>query len=91
MFLCYLCSLFVQSGEGVVFAVVPLIKRRLTGQIADMAGTYGNVGAVSFLTVYSFVEPPTLFLVIAGAAIVILLAVMFLDEPKGSMVEVLIK
>jgi MFS transporter, NNP family, nitrate/nitrite transporter len=83
------CSFFVQSGEGAVFAVVPLVQRRLTGQIAGMAGAYGNVGAVCFLTVFSFVTPHTFFLVIAGAAIVTLLAVMFLDEPQGSMAEVL--
>jgi MFS transporter, NNP family, nitrate/nitrite transporter len=83
------CSFFVQSGEGAVFAVVPLVQRRLTGQIAGMAGAYGNVGAVCFLTVLSFVTPQIFFLVIAGAAIVTLLAVMFLDEPQGSMVEVL--
>ncbi len=83
------CSFFVQSGEGAVFAMVPLIQRRLTGQIAGMAGAYGNVGAVSFLTVLSFVTPQIFFMVIAGASIATLLAVMFLDEPEGSMVEVL--
>ncbi len=50
------CSFFVQAGEGAVFAVVPLIKRRLTGQIAGMTGAYGNVGAVFYLTVLSLVE-----------------------------------
>ena len=49
------CSFFVQAGEGAVFAMVPLIKRRVTGQIAGMVGAYGNVGAVLFLTVLSFV------------------------------------
>ena len=83
------CSFFVQSGEGAVFAVVPLVQRRLTGQIAGMAGAYGNVGAVCFLTVLSFVTPQVFFLVIAGAAIVTLLAVIFMDEPQGTMTEVL--
>ena len=83
------CSFFVQSGEGAVFAVVPLVQRRLTGQIAGMAGAYGNVGAVCFLTVLSFVTPQVFFLVIAGAAIITLIAVMFLDEPQGTMTEVL--
>lgn len=85
-----LCSFFVQSGEGAVFALVPLVKRRLTGQIAGMAGAYGNVGAVSFLTVLSFVSPQAFFLTIAGAAAVALLAVtIFLEEPEGQMAEVL--
>jgi len=83
------CSFFVQAGEGAVFAVVPLVKRRLTGQVAGMAGAYGNVGAVVFLTVLSLVSPQTFFLVIACAAIVTLIAVQFMDEPKGAMAEVL--
>src|SRR5690606_2172888 len=28
------CSFFVQAGEGAVFAMVPLVKRRMPGQIA---------------------------------------------------------
>ncbi len=84
------CSFFVQSGEGAVFAMVPLVKRRLTGQVAGMAGAYGNVGAVTFLTVLSFVTPQIFFLVIAGAAVVTLAAVaLLLEEPKGHMHEVL--
>jgi len=84
------CSFFVQSGEGAVFAIVPLIKRRLTGQIAGMAGAYGNVGAVTFLTVLSFVSPQIFFMVIGGAAIAIFIIVaIFMDEPKGHMAEVL--
>ena len=84
------CSFFVQAGEGAVFAMVPIIKRRMTGQIAGMVGAYGNVGAVLFLTVLSFVTPQIFFLTIAGAAIVTLIAVfLFLDEPDGQIVEVL--
>lgn len=84
------CSFFVQSGEGAVFAMVPLVKRRLTGQVAGMAGAYGNVGAVLFLTVLSFVSPQMFFLVIASAALVILaLVATWLDEPRGHMAEVL--
>ncbi len=85
-----LCSFFVQAGEGAVFAMVPLVKRRLTGQVAGMAGAYGNVGAVLFLTVLSFVSPQVFFLVIAGAALVAIVAVaLFLEEPSGQMAEVL--
>jgi NNP family nitrate/nitrite transporter-like MFS transporter len=84
-----LCSFFVQSGEGAVFAIVPLVKRRLTGQVAGMAGAYGNVGAVSFLTVLSFVSPQLFFITIAAAAVVALTAVVFfLEEPEGQMAEV---
>lgn len=83
------CSFFVQAGEGAVFAVVPLVQRRLTGQVAGMAGAYGNVGAVTFLTVLSLVSAQTFFLVIAATAVVTLIAVQFMDEPKGQMAEVL--
>jgi NNP family nitrate/nitrite transporter-like MFS transporter len=84
------CSFFVMAGEGAVFAVVPLIKRRMTGQIAGMTGAYGNVGAVIFLTVLSFVPANQFFLVIGGSALIVMVLVgLFLDEPKGQMAEVL--
>jgi NNP family nitrate/nitrite transporter-like MFS transporter len=83
-----LCSFFVQSGEGAVFAAVPLIKRRLTGQIAGMTGAYGNVGAVTYLTIYSFVDTQTFFLVIAGTAVVGFIALQFMQEPSGEIAEV---
>ena len=82
------CSFFVQAGEGAVFAIVPLVKRRMTGQIAGMAGAYGNVGAVTYLTILSFVDYSTFFMVIAASAGVIFFATMFLNEPKGHMAEV---
>ncbi|MFV1972531.1 MAG: MFS transporter, partial [Thiohalobacterales bacterium] len=83
------CSFFVGSGAGGVFAVVPLIRRRLTGQIAGVVGAYGNIGAVLFLTVLSFVSAQEFFMVIAGAVAITVIAVMFLEEPEGHMVEVL--
>ncbi|MCP3863834.1 MULTISPECIES: NarK family nitrate/nitrite MFS transporter [Marisediminitalea] len=82
------CSFFVQSGEGAVFAVVPLIKRRMTGQIAGMTGAYGNVGAVTFLTILSFVNYSTFFYVIAATALVGLFTLIFMDEPRGQIAEV---
>ncbi len=83
------CSFFVGSGAGGVFAVVPLIRRRLTGQIAGVVGAYGNIGAVLFLTVLSFVSAQVFFLVIAGTVAATVFAVMFLEEPEGHMAEVL--
>lgn len=83
------CSFFVQAGEGAVFAVVPLIKRRMTGQIAGMAGAYGNVGAVTYLTVLSFVEYSTFFWVIGASALVLFCIVFFMRDPKGQISEVL--
>ena len=82
------CSFFVQAGEGAVFAIVPLVKRSMTGQIAGMTGAYGNVGAVIFLTVLSFVSASNFFLVIAACAGVIFVAVQFMEEPQGHTAEV---
>ncbi|WP_418357072.1 MULTISPECIES: NarK family nitrate/nitrite MFS transporter [Shewanella] len=82
------CSFFVQGGEGAVFAAVPLIKRRLTGQIAGMTGAYGNVGAVFFLTVYSMVSTQTFFYVIAVSAVFGFVTLFFMNEPKGHIAEV---
>ncbi|WP_394205041.1 NarK family nitrate/nitrite MFS transporter [Shewanella waksmanii] len=82
------CSFFVQSGEGAVFATVPLIKRRMTGQIAGMTGAYGNVGAVCYLTVLSFVDYSTFFYVISATAVLGFLILLFMEEPKGQIAEV---
>ena len=86
--LCMACSCFVSAGCGAVYAIVPLIKRRMTGQIAGMVGAYGNVGGVVFLTVLSFVVPSVFFLVMTAVAVVVFAAVQLIDEPKGHMAEV---
>lgn len=82
------CAFFVQAGEGAVFATVPLIKRRLTGQIAGMTGAYGNVGAVIYLLILTFVDYSTFFMVIGAAAFVGFIALFFMEEPKGHITEV---
>lgn len=85
-----IAGIFSQAGSGAVFAMVPLIQRRLTGQIAGMVGAFGNVGAVIFLTVNSLVDYATFFMligVVAGVTLVVILV--FLDEPKSQMIEVL--
>jgi MFS transporter, NNP family, nitrate/nitrite transporter len=82
-------SFFLGSAAGCVFALVPLIRRRLTGQIAGMVGAYGNIGAVIFLTVFSFVSPSVFFITIGCGIAIAALAAMFLDEPKGAMAEIL--
>lgn len=87
---CMCCSFFVQAGEGAVFATVPLIKRRMTGQIAGMVGAYGNIGGVCFLMVFSFVSSSIFFMVIGASAIFIFLVVtFFMDEPEGEIAEIL--
>ncbi|HEX4975043.1 MAG TPA: NarK family nitrate/nitrite MFS transporter [Pseudomonadales bacterium] len=82
------CSICVQAACGAVYGVVPLIQRRMTGQVAGMVGAYGNVGSVVFLTVFSFVAPEIFFIVLGVTAALVAIAVQFLDEPKGHMAEV---
>jgi NNP family nitrate/nitrite transporter-like MFS transporter len=83
-----LCSFFVQGAEGATFAIIPLIKKRMTGQIAGMAGAYGNVGAVIYLVVYSYVDVGLFFFILAGgAAVSFLFCLVFLKEPKGAFSE----
>jgi NNP family nitrate/nitrite transporter-like MFS transporter len=82
------CSFFVQAGEGAVFAVVPLIKRRLTGQVAGMTGAYGNVGAVVYITVRARVSYQDFFIMIAVTAVLGFVTLLFLEEPNGHMTEV---
>jgi NNP family nitrate/nitrite transporter-like MFS transporter len=53
-----------------------------------MSGAYGNVGGVTYLTIYSFVDTNTFFLIIAATALVVFAVVQFLEEPAGHMVEV---
>ena len=83
-----LCSIFVQGAEGATFAIIPLINRRMTGQIAGMAGAFGNVGAVIYLVIYSLVDASTFFYILsAGAFVSFFYCLLFLKEPKGSFSE----
>ena len=85
-----LCGVFSQAGSGAVYAIVPLINRRMTGQIAGMVGAYGSVGGVVFLTALSFVSAAAFFTLIACAAgLVFIAVVVLLKEPNGQMAEIL--
>ena len=82
------CSMFVQGAEGATFGIIPSIKRRLTGQISGMAGAYGNVGAVFYLFVYTFVTANQFFYIIAGGAfLAFVFCLIMLKEPKGGFAE----
>jgi NNP family nitrate/nitrite transporter-like MFS transporter len=84
----FACSLFVNAGNGTVYAMLPMIKRRLTGQIAGMVGAYGNVGGVLFLTVFSLVSTQWFFMTLAASALVgLAVALIFVEEPKGQIAE----
>ncbi len=80
------CSLFLQAGNGACFAVIPLISKPLTGKLAGLAGAYGSVGAVLFLTLFSFVTPQMFFKVLAGYAFLVFLSLFFL-KPFSSPLE----
>ena len=68
--------------------MLPMIKRRLTGQIAGMVGAFGNVGGVLFLTIYSIVDVSAFFLIAAASAVLgLALTALFLDEPRGQIAE----
>ncbi|MEB3885675.1 MFS transporter [Lyngbya sp. CCY1209] len=87
------CSFFVQAGEGSTYAIVPLVKRRVTGQIAGNVGAYGNVGAVVYLTLFSLLPEGDvgnrIFFEVLGVAGMIIAFVcwFFLKEPHGSFAD----
>lgn len=73
-------SIFLKAGNGACFAVIPLISKPLTGKLAGMAGAYGSVGAVFFLTLFSFMTPQIFFKVIAGYAFLVFFCLFFLKS-----------
>jgi NNP family nitrate/nitrite transporter-like MFS transporter len=78
-------SIFVQGAEGATFAIIPMVNKRMTGQVAGMAGAYGNVGAVIYLVIFSLVDARTFFFILAGgAAASFLLCALLLEEPEGA-------
>jgi MFS transporter, NNP family, nitrate/nitrite transporter len=84
----FFCSLFVNAGNGAVYAMLPMIKRRLTGQIAGMVGAFGNVGGVLFLTIFASTDAQTLFLTAAiGSGLALAFTWLFIEDPKGQIAE----
>ncbi len=84
------CAFFVFGGAGATFGIAPLIKRRVTGQIAGNIGAFGSVGSVLYATAYSLL-PQTLegnrsFFEILGVAAVVVcfLCAFILKEPQVS-------
>jgi NNP family nitrate/nitrite transporter-like MFS transporter len=85
-----LASFCVMAAEGATFAIVPLIKNRVTGQIAGNVGAFGNVGAVVYLTIYSLLPQGAasdrIFFQLLGvvALMVAFINAFFLKEPTAS-------
>ncbi len=77
-------SLFAQAGNGAVYAIVPQVKKRVSGQIAGMAGAYGNVGGIVFLTCLLFVSAQAVFVVMGVASLGAAVACRWLIEPARS-------
>lgn len=72
-----LTSIFIQGGNGANFAMVPGVRKDITGQIAGIVGAYGNVGglALSSLLFYTATKESVgnvhlMFLVIAATALI---------------------
>ncbi len=83
-----LTSVFVQGAEGSTFAIIPMVKKRITGQVAGMAGAYGNVGSVTYLTVLTFVSPQLFFFILAGGALISLICCWtMLEEPNNAFAD----
>ena len=70
-----------QAGNGAVYAIVPLVKKRVSGQIAGIAGAYGNVGGIAFLTALLFLPVQGVFVVMGVASLLAALACRWLVEP----------
>jgi MFS transporter, NNP family, nitrate/nitrite transporter len=78
-------ALFAQAGCGGTFAIVPLIKKEITGQVAGNVGAYGNFGGVVYLTIFSLTDAPTLFATMGiGALVCAFLCAFLLKEPRNS-------
>ena len=81
----FICALFVTGGCGTTFALVPFVKRRITGNVAGYAGAYGNVGAVAYTSAFTFLTDSQFFLMIgATAAATFVFCLFFMKEPEGA-------
>jgi NNP family nitrate/nitrite transporter-like MFS transporter len=78
-------ALFAQAGCGGTYAIVPLIKKEITGQVAGNVGAYGNFGGVVYLTIFSLTDARTLFASMGiGAIVCAFMCAFFLKEPQNS-------
>lgn len=93
-----LASVFVQGGNGAVFAMVPLVHKPASGPIAGLAGSYGNIGGIAFSSILFLTDGDAqiLFLVVAGSAVAVALLCRWLPDAAAAVaaeppVEVLLE
>ena len=80
-----LVAIFFQAGSGSTCAIMPLIKKEITGQIAGNVGAYANVGAVIYLTIFSLTDASTTFAAMGICGLIVtVLCAFFLKEPRNS-------
>ena len=84
-----ICAVFMQAAEGAIFAFVPLVKRAITGEVAGIVGAYGNAGAIVFLILFTFVPASGFFLALGACCVFLLGLIVYLEEPKTSMTQIL--
>ncbi len=78
-------GLCAQAGSGSTFAIAPLVKPEMTGQIAGNVGAYGNFGGVLYLAVYSLTNSTALFITMGLTSLVCAsCCAFFLKEPRNS-------
>ena len=84
-----ICALFMQAAEGAIFAFVPLVRRAITGEVAGIVGAYGNAGAIVFLILLTFLSASGFFLMLGGCCVVLLGLIVFLEEPKNFITQIM--
>lgn len=86
-------AIFVQSSGGATYAIVPLMKKKLTGQIGGNVGAYANVAGICYLTLYSLLPgggdgDKIYFLTLGICALVVsAICLFFLKEPQKAREE----
>ena len=82
-----LASVFIQGGNGAVFAMVPLIEKEVTGQAAGLVGAYGNFGGLVLSSLLYYTATKTsignvhvMFITIAIGAMIVAFLTRFLPN-----------
>lgn len=88
-----LSSIFIQGSNGAAFAIVPTVRKDITGQIAGIVGAYGNIGGLALASLLYYTSTKTsignvtlMFEVIAAAAalVAILCKILLPDQDRNT-------